>query len=346
MEKKNTLKYLILISLTLIIGVGCFLGYHVYHLFFAQPFHISESKYLYIDTDDTVDSVYCKIQLTGNTEDIDGFKFLSLHKNYAERIKTGRYEIKPTDNNRYLFNRLFLGYQTPIKFTLPNVRGIDKVISHAAQKLMLDSVSLSKLLTDSTYFTQIGFSKQTLPAVFIPNTYEVYWDMTAEKFMERMLKEYKKFWNDKRLQQAQAIGLSPIEVATLASIVDEETANNAEKPMVAGLYINRLHKGMLLQADPTVKFAHQEFGLRRILFKHLEIDSPYNTYKYAGLPPGPIRIPSIQGLESVLNYSKHNYIFMCAKEDFSGTHNFAVTSAQHAANARKYQQALNRLKIR
>ena len=138
----------------------------------------------------------------------------------------------------------------------------------------------------------------------------------------------------KRLKKAQRIGLTPEEVSTLASIVEEETANGPEKPMVAGLYINRLNKGMLLQADPTVKFGLQEFGLKRILFKHLEVDSPYNTYKYAGLPPGPIRIPSIQGLESVLNYTQHNYIYMCAKEDFSGTHNFAVTAAQHQANSK------------
>jgi UPF0755 protein len=148
------------------------------------------------------------------------------------------------------------------------------------------------------------------------------------------------------MKQAEAIGLTPIEVATLASIVEEETANQAEKPMVAGLYINRLKRGMLLQADPTVKFSMGDFELRRILYRHLEVDSPYNTYKHAGLPPGPIRVPSYQGLESVLNYTKHNYIYMCAKEDFSGTHNFAVTSAQHAANARKYQQALNRKGIR
>jgi UPF0755 protein len=170
--------------------------------------------------------------------------------------------------------------------------------------------------------------------------------MDANQFMDRMLKENKIFWTEQRLKKAEAIGLTPVQVATLASIVEEETAVNEEKPMVAGLYINRLKKGMLLQADPTVKFSLKEFGLRRILFKHLEVDSPYNTYKYAGLPPGPIRIPSIAGIESVLNYAHHNYLYMCAKEDFSGTHNFAVTSAQHAANARKYQQALNRRGIR
>ena len=161
-----------------------------------------------------------------------------------------------------------------------------------------------------------------------------------------MKREYNNYWNQKRISKAQAIGLTPLQVSTLASIVDEETANNAEKPVVAGLYINRLKKGMLLQADPTVKFALQDFTLKRILLKHLSIDSPYNTYKYAGLPPGPIRIPSVQGLESVLNYARHNYLYMCAKEDFSGTHNFAVTHSQHIVNAKLYQRELNRRKIK
>ena len=211
---------------------------------------------------------------------------------------------------------------------------------------MIDSVDIAQLLTDTAYIHSIGYTKETLPALFIPNTYEVYWDMSAKDFIQRMEKENKAFWNTDRMEKAKAIGLSPIEVATLASIVEEETANNEEKPMVAGLYINRLKRGMLLQADPTIKFSLQDFGLKRILYKHLEVKSPYNTYKNAGLPPGPIRIPSIRGLESVLNHAKHNYLYMCAKEDFSGTHNFAVTSAQHAANARKYQQALNRRGIR
>jgi UPF0755 protein len=247
---------------------------------------------------------------------------------------------------RYLHRRLSMGYQTPIKLTVGSVRTLDRIARNTARQLMVDSCEIANILNDTAYISKLGFTPETLPALFIPNTYEVYWNMSAEDFMQRMLKEHKAFWNEKRLKQAEAIGLTPIEVATLASIVEEETANQAEKPMVAGLYINRLKKGMLLQADPTVKFSLQEFGLKRILFKHLEVDSPYNTYKYAGLPPGPIRIPSYQGLESVLNYTKHNYIYMCAKEDFSGTHNFAVTSAQHAANARKYQQALNRRGIR
>ena len=164
--------------------------------------------------------------------------------------------------------------------------------------------------------------------------------------MIRMLKEHDLFWNKNRRAKAKAIGLTIEEVATLASIVDEETNNNEEKPIVAGLYINRLKRGMPLQADPTIKFALGDFGRKRILSKDLEIEHPYNTYKHKGLPPGPIRIPSIQGIESVLNHAKHNYIYMCAKEDFSGTHNFATTLSEHNANARRYQQALNKLKIK
>ena len=201
------------------------------------------------------------------------------------------------------------------------------------------------LLTEKSILQEYNFTKQTLPALFIPNTYQVYWNISAKDFLNRMFKEYKRFWAEERQNKAKAIGLTPIEVSILASIVEEETNNKSEKPMVAGLYINRLKKGMPLQADPTVKFAWQDFTLRRITNKHLTIDSPYNTYKITGLPPGLIRIPSPEGIDAVLNYSKHNYLYMCAKEDFSGTHNFASTLSEHNRNARKYWDALNKRKI-
>ena len=341
--KKKT-KKIILCSVLACLLFGIAGVAHIYYYFFAPPFQITETTYIYIDHDDDVDSVYHKISETGNPKQMHGFESLVRYQGYT--LKTGRYAIKPTDNMRYLHRRLSMGYQTPIKLTIGSVRTLDRMARNVSRQLMIDSTEVATLLNDTAYIREIGYTKETLPALFIPNTYEVYWDMSAEDFMARMQKEHKAYWNEKRMKQAEAIGLTPIEVATLASIVEEETANQAEKPMVAGLYINRLKKGMLLQADPTVKFSLQEFGLKRILFRHLEVDSPYNTYKYAGLPPGPIRVPSYQGLESVLNYTKHNYIYMCAKEDFSGTHNFAVTSAQHAANARKYQQALNRKGIR
>ena len=341
--KKKTRRIIISASLAiLLLGIAGIA--HIYYYFFAQPFQITETAYIYIDRDDNIDSVYQKIIKTGNPKQMHGFESLVKYKGYTP--KTGRYAIKPTDNMRYLHRRLSMGYQSPVMLTVGSVRTLDRMARNVARQLMIDSTEVARLMADTAYIRSIGYSKETLPALFIPNTYEVYWNLSAEELMQRMVKENKAFWNDKRMNQAKAIGLTPIEVATLASIVEEETANQNEKPMVAGLYINRLQRGMLLQADPTVKFSLQEFGLKRILYKHLEIDSPYNTYKYAGLPPGPIRVPSYQGLESVLNYTKHNYLYMCAKEDFSGTHNFAVTSAQHAANARRYQQALNRKGIR
>ena len=183
-------------------------------------------------------------------------------------------------------------------------------------------------------------------ALFIPDTYEVYWNISIDKLMEKMVKGNQHFWNQQRTQKAKAMGLSPVEVATLASILDEETANNAEKPMIAGMYYNRLKAGMPLQADPTVKFALKDFALRRIYNKLLQTDSPYNTYKNTGLPPGPIKIASIAGIDAVLNHVRHDYLYMCAKEDFSGTHNFAKTYQEHLNNAGRYTKALNQRGIK
>ena len=210
---------------------------------------------------------------------------------------------------------------------------------------MLKGDTLLRLMNDSAWCASMEFNRQTIVAMFIPNTYEVYWNVSPERFMARMKREYKAFWNASRQEKAQAAGLSPVEVSVLASIVEEESAAVDEYPVIAGLYLNRLKAGIPLQADPTVKFAVGDFSLRRILDKHLEVDSPYNTYKYAGLPPGPIRIPSIQALDAVLNYTKHRYLYMCAKEDFSGRHNFAVTLAEHNRNAARYRSELNRRKI-
>ncbi len=340
------MRLLLWIVVLLILLVGTSSMGMVYYYFFARQFQLTETDYIYIDRDDTVDSVYNKIICVGQPTSLHGFRYLAEKDNYSEHIRTGRYAICPDDNMRILFRRLSKGYQTPINLTVPTVRTMDRLAHIVSRQLMIDSLDIAKQMADTAYCARMGYTKETLPALFIPNTYEVYWDMSADVFMQRMKKEHAMFWNEERRQKAELIGLTPTEIATLASIVEEETANDAEKPMVAGLYINRLNKGMLLQADPTVKFGLQDFNLKRILNKHLDADSPYNTYKYAGLPPGPIRIPSIRGLESVLNYTHHNYLYMCAKEDFSGTHNFASTLAQHIANARRYQQELNRRNIK
>lgn len=311
----------------------------------SRPFKIEKETYLYIDADDNIDSIYHKLTTQLQASSLTGMKLL-VAVGGLEPIHPGAYLLGNSANTLTTYRRLKAGIQTPVNLTLPSVRTVERLFKTVSQQLMTDSASLARLLTDSAYCAQIGYTKETLPCLFIPNTYEVYWTMSPETFIKRMQKEHDRFWNEERKSKAQSIGLTPEEVVTLASIVEEETANNAEKPIVAGLYINRLHANMPLQADPTVKFALQDFGLRRILHAHLEVNSPYNTYKNSGLPPGPIRIPSIQGIESVLNYTRHNYLYMCAKEDFSGTHNFAATFSQHQANARRYQQELNRRNIK
>ena len=304
-----------------------------------HPF--KSANIIYIDNDDTVDSVYVKLENNLQASTLTGFKWLVSLKGY--KVRPGAYRIDAAFSTLSAYRTLANGHQTPVNLVIPSVRTLGQLARTVSRQVMTDSASIAALLNDSVYCASLGYTHETLPALFIPNTYQVYWNMSPQAFVERMQKEYMRFWNEKRKEKAKKIGLTPTEVSTLASIVEEETANKAEKPMVAGLYLNRLRAGMPLQADPTVKFALQEFGLKRILHKHLEVESPYNTYKYPGLPPGPIRIPSIDGLESVLNYIVHNYLYMCAKEDFSGTHNFAETFSKHLVNARRYQAALNRL---
>lgn len=291
------------------------------------------NRMIYIDRDDTTDSVKVKSGL--------GWRWDIFNKVLSFCPRTGRYQLLPDMTCLQLYRRLRNGTQEPVNLLIPPSRTMDRLASALSQSLMVDSAEIAQALTDSTYLANRGYTKATIPALFIPNTYEVYWDISVDKFMERMERENNHFWTAERKAKAEAIGMTCEQVATLASIVDEETANDAEKPMIAGLYLNRLRIGMKLQADPTVKFAVGDFSLRRILNVHLRTESPYNTYLHEGLPPGPIRIASIAGLDAVLNHVEHDYIFMCAKEDFSGTHNFARTLAEHYANARRYVRALN-----
>lgn len=341
MKSKKTVTICVLATILILGGICSAIS-----LLFNRPLRIEKSSFIYIDRDDTADSVYIKLQRDLNAWHLAGFKMLAYLKKYDQQIHTGAYRFDASINTLTLFRRLSSGHQTPVKVVIPSVRTLSRLARSLDRQLMPDSMEFARLVGDSAFCTSLGFSLETIPALFIPNTYEAYWNTNAEDFILRMKKEYEHFWTQERKNKAQACGLTPIEVSILASIVEEETANRAEMPMVAELYLNRLQAGMPLQADPTIKFSLQEFGLRRILHKHLEADSPYNTYKHAGLPPGPIRIASIQGIESVLNHAHHDYLYMCAKEDFSGTHNFATTFAEHQANARRYQQALNNRNIR
>lgn len=338
--KRSTALALVAVALVALMGMGS-----GFALLSGRPFQLERPTYLYVDSDDTADSVCVKLRTQLHASSVSGFRLLAAVYGYAERVHTGAYQMDASTRTWQAFKRLLYGQQTPVRFTVPSVRTVGRAVKSISRRLMADSASIASLLGDSAYIHSLGYDAYTLPALFIPNTYEVYWDITPADLVKRLRKEHDLFWNAKRTAQAQQIGLTPVEVATLASIVEEETAKKAEKPVVAGLYMNRLHAGMPLQADPTVKFGLQDFGLRRILHVHLAVDSPYNTYKHVGLPPGPIRIPSIEGLESVLGYAHHDYLYMCAKEDFSGYHNFAATWQEHTRNARRYQQELNRRKI-
>lgn len=343
MQKKKKRILFGVLAFLLLIGIAC--AGTIYYLLFAPQFHPAKTAYVYIDRDDTADSIYNKVEKAGNPGNFTGFRWMARWRDYPRQIHTGRYAIRPNENVYHVFSRLYRGYQEPMNLTIGSVRTVDRLVRSVGRQLMVDSAEIARVMNDSAVLQRLGYTPETLPCLFIPETYQVYWDMSAEGFLERMQKEHRKFWNRERLDKAASIGLTPEEVCTLASIVEEETNNNAEKPMVAGLYINRLHSGMPLQADPTIKFALQDFGLRRITNAHLNIDSPYNTYLNPGLPPGPIRIPSPVGLDAVLNYTRHNYLYMCAKEDFSGTHNFASNYSDHMKNARKYWKALNERKI-
>lgn len=266
-------------------------------------------------------------------------KFAASHE--KTNVRVGNYELSVGTTYRSLLNTLTLGKQTPIKLTFNSFRTTERLLGAVARRVLADSVQLVDF-----FEKQSDFSKDNLISLFIPNTYEVYWTITPQEFYERMEQEYNRFWSRERLDKAQRLGFTPVQIATIASIVDSETNKVDEMSNVAGVYINRIRKRMPLQADPTVKFALGDFSIKRVLLKHLEVDSPYNTYKYQGLPPGAICMASIAAIDATLNYAGHDYYYFCAREDFSGYHSFARTLGEHNANAKRYQAELNRLKIK
>lgn len=256
-------------------------------------------------------------------------------------IRTGRYVLPARMGNAFLIRKFRNGQQDPINLSFARIRTQGQLAARLSAQLMLDSTAVASRLADPTYMERFGLDVPNAVTLFLPNTYEMYWNIDPDDLFLRMHREYKAFWNEERLAKASALGFTPQQIATIASIVEEETNKDVDKPIIAGLYMNRLRLGMPLQACPTVKFALQDFSLRRILNRHLEVDSPYNTYKNPGLPPGPIRIPTAKTMDYVLNPVKSNYLFMCASTAFDGTHHFSTNYGQHAAYAREYQRALN-----
>ena len=346
--KRKSRKGLYFLTVAAVLAAIAYIGYTLGYKYYSVKIlkiATDETAYIYITPQDNAASTMAKIKTAVPTANTDGFATLAAHNNYDSRKRSGKYAIKDGDTMRDIYNRIVSRQQTPVRITIPSTRSVRQAIGVISNQLMADSADIVAY-TSPVAMSCFGVDKANIPAFFLPDTYEVYWDITAEDLFVKMSAWNRQFWNEERKAKAKAAGLTPAQVSTLASIVDEETTNTAEMPTVAGLYINRLKRGMPLQADPTVKYALGDPTRRRILNKDLEVNSPYNTYKHTGLPPGPIRIPTKQAIESVLNYQKHNYLYMCAKEDFSGTHNFAKTLAEHNANARKYQQALNKLKIK
>ena len=300
----------------------------------------SEPCYIYVDADDTPDSV-CHKLCAADARGMWAFKAMSQVGKYADHVHRGRYDVGSGQNVVSAFRRLRGGMQTPVDVVIPMVNTKVDLAQFLARTLEPDTAQWLALFADSALLSELGANEATLMTLFIPNTYEEYWTVKPEAFLKKMKREHDAFWTDSRRQQAAALGLSPDEVYTLASIVEKETAHGPEKPRVAGMYWNRLQKGMRLCADPTVKFALGDFSLRRILHGHLKVKSPYNTYLNEGLPPGPICLPSLESIKAVLNLEHNDYLFMCASEQFNGQHNFATTDTEHMENARRYAQALN-----
>lgn len=329
--------------LFLILAVCAFLGYG---MLFGKKISLGNAeKIVVISPDDTYQSVFCKVTDSLGVENVKVLDWIAKKKSYPSLIKTGRYLFTGEMSYVGLVDKLRSGNQEPVDVTFNNIRTLNDLAGKVGGQIEADSAEIIEFLLNPSNYSEDGFTKETIIAVFIPNTYEFFWNTDVKGFYHRMLNEYRKFWNEERLTKAKEIGLTPVEVATLASIIDDEVVMEDEKPKIAGVYLNRLEKGMLLQACPTIKFALNDFTITRVLNKYLTVESPYNTYKYQGLPPGPIGCPTIEGINAVLNAEDHDYIFFAAKADFSGYHNFSKTLREHNKWANLYQQELDRRKI-
>lgn len=338
---KKTVRNIILAVFAILLLVGGIGAYVIYNMVYRT--YAGEPVRIFIPRDATVQSIRDSLTVKLGDYGKDVY-FLWSRQNAKPSAAHGSYVVEPGMKAITMSRNLRFGRQTPIKLTFNNVRTIDELASRLSSKMEWGTSDFMDAC--DSVLAEKGFTKQTYAAAFLPDTYEFFWTTSAADVVSRLSDYRDKFWNDERRARAASLGLNPVKVATLASIVEEETSKNDERGKVARLYLNRLNKNMLLQADPTVKFAVGDFSLRRILNRHLAVDSPYNTYKNTGLPPGPIRIVERRTLEAVLDAPKHDYLYMCAKDDFSGYHNFAVDFPAHQTNARRYQQALNRRGIK
>ncbi|NME71106.1 endolytic transglycosylase MltG [Flammeovirga aprica] len=326
---------------------------YIYQVFYTANIQVDkEPAVIRIPHGATIENVSDTLMKYDILSELVPFRFVSKALKYNENVKPGLYVLQPDMTNLEAVRFLRSGAQTPIKITFNNARTIQDVAERITPRLEMTPEQFYDAATDAELLKELGLDSMTVKALFLPNTYEVYWTVSPKQLMRRLKKEYDRFWNADRTSKAEAIGLTPYQVSTLASIVESETIKADEMPKVAGLYVNRLNRNWALQSDPTVVYAAVEVGMvkeftdvKRVLNKHLEVDSPYNTYKYAGLPPGPIRIPSTMAINAVLNAEKHKYMYMVADADFSGYHHFSKTLTEHNRYARIYQNALNKKRV-
>ncbi len=340
------LKVIISVLLIVIIS-GSIAAYRLYHAIYQPNVYLGErtTSHIHIPTGSNFNDVKTILYQSGLIINTNTFEWLAEKKNYRNHIRPGRYLVREDMSNNELINMLRSGQQDPVRLTFNNIRLPEQLAGTIALQIEADSLDILNLLRDTEMLGKYDMTPETAKLLFIPNTYEIFWNTSASQLLERMYREYNIFWNEQRLEKARSINLTPQQVGTLASIVQAETSRPDEFGKVAGVYINRLKRNMPLQADPTVIYAVGDFSIRRVLNRHLAIDSPYNTYKYTGLPPGPITLPEVRVMDGVLNYENHDYLFFCARDDFSGYHAFARTYSQHLANARRYQNALNQRRI-
>ncbi len=346
MSSRSLIRY-ILLAIALIFVIAGIKIASVYKQVFSPNIETPEKNefFLYIPTGSQYEDVVALLEKEKMIKNRKTFDWAAEKKKYPENIHPGRYRIRNNISNNELLNMLRAGLQEPVNVVINMARTTEELAGKIAEQIEPGKDDLLALMNDESYLKEYGFNKQTVLGMFIPNTYEFWWNTSAEGFFERMYKEYDKFWNRERSGRAKEMNFTPNEVITLASIIINETNKEDEYRRIAGVYVNRLRQGIRLQADPTVKYALGDFERQRILKTDTYINSPYNTYLHAGLPPGPIAIPVIKAIDAVLQYEKHDFIYFCAKEDFSGYHNFARTLDQHNKNARSYQKALNRRKI-
>lgn len=339
MSRKN-----LLLILLLLVMLGGFWAYQRYLK--ANVIDFNGKRYLYIPTGATFNQLMDSLRQNKVLINPESFSALATSMGLNQSIYPGRYELEPGMSNFQLIRLLRSGRQSPVKLVLNKLRTPQQIITKLSSQLEPDSANFARLFADSTFLAGYQIGTKQIQVLFMPNTYEIYWNTTARNAVEKIAKSHVKFWNTDRVAKTKRLGLSIPQVITLASIVEEETNKNDEKPRIASVYLNRLNIGMHLGADPTVKYAVGNFALKRILSEHTRTPSPYNTYLNAGLPPGPICTPSAASIDAILNAEQTRFLFFCAKEDFSGYHNFAVTYSEHQQNAQRYHQALNERKIR